>query len=390
MATPVSAEIPQSQFYEWAVPEKQISVQLSFEIMAALNREALKSLGAARGGAENGGVLLGKKRAEPDGRRTVTIEDFRPVPCSHERGPSYGLSDAEKKALEELLAKPPAEVVGYYRSHTRKGLFLSAEDLALCSAYFAGPANVFLLIKPFATRPCVGGFFFWESGTIHSEAPYQEFPFEQSGWGERVLEAEPDRPAEAVADEAPEVVLPPPRRSRWFWMGLAALLLLIAGGAAFTILRISKSRTETADANAVARALNLSVTDTGKELQVTWNRQSMPVLAAERAVLTIIDGDFRKDLDFDKEQVQNASVLYVRITGDVTFRLEVFSSAQTSTTDVVRFVTAAPAPPVAPLPMAEAPKPLSRPQPPPPSPAALSRMLQMQAPEKLPAESQPK
>jgi len=33
--------------------------------------------------------------------------------------------------------------------------------------YFPDAGNVFLLIKPFASRTSVGGFFFWEDGEIN-------------------------------------------------------------------------------------------------------------------------------------------------------------------------------------------------------------------------------
>ena len=39
------------------------------------------------------------------------------------------------------------------------------------------------MIKPFASRPSVGGFFFWEDGEIYREASYLQFPFHRKELG---------------------------------------------------------------------------------------------------------------------------------------------------------------------------------------------------------------
>ncbi len=71
----------------------------------------------------------------------------------------------------DTLAPP---VLGYYRSHQRDGLSLSASDLSVIESYFTAPASVFLLVK--AVRKgmaymgaCTAGFFFWEDGQVQPE-----------------------------------------------------------------------------------------------------------------------------------------------------------------------------------------------------------------------------
>src|SRR6185312_1002535 len=68
------------------------------------------------------------------------------------------------------------EIVGYYRSHTREGLALQAEDIQLLDQLFPSALQVALLVKPFATKPSVAGFFVRENGVFPAATPL-EFPF---------------------------------------------------------------------------------------------------------------------------------------------------------------------------------------------------------------------
>src|SRR5262249_42211937 len=74
-------------------------------------------------------------------------------------------------------------VVGFYRSHTRDGLYMDEADLSVAQHYFPDAGNVFLLIKPFASRTSIGGFFFWENGEINRQSSYLQFPFHREEWG---------------------------------------------------------------------------------------------------------------------------------------------------------------------------------------------------------------
>ena len=66
--------------------------------------------------------------------------------------------------------------VGYYRSHTREGLALQPEDIELLDRHFPSPSQIALLVKPFATKPGVAGFFVRENGEFPAATPL-EFPF---------------------------------------------------------------------------------------------------------------------------------------------------------------------------------------------------------------------
>src|ERR1039458_5120248 len=99
-------------------------------------------LGAGPRGNEIGGILLG--RTLPGFGRAVMIEDFELAPCEHLRGASYTLSPKDKRLLGTRLARRAArQVVGYFRSQTRPGLYLDQDDFAVFSQYFPEPWQVF-------------------------------------------------------------------------------------------------------------------------------------------------------------------------------------------------------------------------------------------------------
>jgi hypothetical protein len=186
--------------YVWQAPDKPFTIQLAFDVIDRMNVEIMRGFGATRRrGTEVGGLLLG--RIEPTGDHTfISIDDFEPVPCEYAFGPSYILSPADLQQLRKSLAHfdPSAGrdiyTVGYYRSHTRDKLSLDDGDLKFFREYFPDPLHVALLVKPYATKAGVAGFFFEEKGSIYGEASYLEFPFRRKDLGGGTPEAEEDAP----------------------------------------------------------------------------------------------------------------------------------------------------------------------------------------------------
>jgi proteasome lid subunit RPN8/RPN11 len=223
----------------WGVPECAFEIEYSNRVLDDIRlavTDAFFSL--PKGGAEIGGVLLGKWE---DGR--VRVLDYAPLECEHALGPSFTLSENDHARLAELAAAERSpegmRAVGWYHSHTRSEIFLSEADLAIHKRYFAEPWQVALVLKPHTFRPMRCGFFFREDGeAIHAEASYQEFELtplpviatprdrarrqsavppppalpepepvrtEPAPW-----ESEPPKPAVPVPVEAPKPEPPPP------------------------------------------------------------------------------------------------------------------------------------------------------------------------------------
>lgn len=128
-------------------------------------------------GAEVGGLLIGNRT--PGVPLIYRIEEFVDVPCSHKFGPSYVYSDEEHETLQAALAKAGSSVLGFYRSHTREGLFLAPEDLELAKRYFPSDDTIVLLVRPQAMQVSHGGFFYREDGEFQ-RSTLLEFPFRRS------------------------------------------------------------------------------------------------------------------------------------------------------------------------------------------------------------------
>jgi TonB family protein len=165
--------------YLWAPPQKLISVSIPLAVIDQLEREAVESFRSLSSrGSEIGGILFGGVQAGSP--QVVAIDSYQPVECEYSGGPLYRLTDAElarlDRAIEQRLASG-VRAVGFYRTHTRKGLSLDTDDLALFDSRFREAHHIALLIRPAATKVSMAGIFFREDGTIHGDASCLEFPF---------------------------------------------------------------------------------------------------------------------------------------------------------------------------------------------------------------------
>jgi len=219
MATQTTFDLTQSQrggIYVWQPPGKNFRIELKLSVVDGLVLGIMRGFGAVpRKGVEVGGILLGTYSggASP----VVRIDDFEPFPCQHRAGPAFDLASEElqsfRQAVEHWEQRPdqPRYVVGFYRSHLREGLSLSEVDLAMYDAFFPDPKDVVLIVKPFATKPSVAGFFFREDEAVQSESSHLEFPFRRRELSEQIQKAaEVSQPAAAPPRG---IVAPPPARS---------------------------------------------------------------------------------------------------------------------------------------------------------------------------------
>ena len=342
--TPNTAPRP-STFFGWHPPDKRITIYLNVEICDGLGPrifEGLKSL--PRRGLEVGGLLLGW--VEKGEELRVIVQDFEPFEAEHLRGPSYTLSAADRERLEQRIEywgsnATGLSVVGYYRGHTRPGLYLDEDDFHIIREYFADPGQVCLLIRPSFTETSMAGFFFWEDADIQRQSSYLEFPFERAQLHSEAL------PIRVVRDTQPVETSPPPdvavavpvatsaqpanrtraanwqavveRVSRWWWIPMAAGLLMAwaLGGPhpASKSVAVEPARHQS--------ELALSVGKSGRALKLSWNRSAPAVQRAPSAVLWIHDGDRQSKVNLTTAELESGSVVYWPSSDDVGFRLEI-------------------------------------------------------------------
>jgi TonB family protein len=168
--------------FVWEVPGKPVVVRIALDLVDRLEAEVLASFRSINSrGSEIGGLLLGTVYGNSPFE--VAIQDYESVPCDYSRGPLYRLSPADLERFERVLeqrAGSGMRVAGFFRSHTRKGLSLDADDVAIFNKLFPNMYQVALLTRPFATKPTVGGVFIREETSLRTESSYKEFPFRKS------------------------------------------------------------------------------------------------------------------------------------------------------------------------------------------------------------------
>lgn len=202
--------------FVWQAAGKPFEAHLSLDVVDRLAFAVAEGVQALpRRGLEIGGLLLGRVHQGPAGV-VVQIEEFEAVECAHATGPSYLLNEKDRAAIEERIRAHKTaglvDVVGAFRSHTRKEFALAAEDLELMSAYFPARSDVFLLIQGLRDSPLTAAFAIREDSQIPSLAPGVPFPFRRDS-----LEAGGHRlgavaaPHAAIAAQRPEAPIAAPR-----------------------------------------------------------------------------------------------------------------------------------------------------------------------------------
>ncbi len=353
----------QAGYYVWEVPGKPVTVHLNLDVVDRLLAEVMRGFGAVpKRGAEVGGLLIG--HIDHGDQPIVRIEDFEAIECEYKRGPSYLFAEEDAGAFHEAWqrwqpdAMRPVYAVGFFRSHTRDGLSLAAEDIELMDGYFPSPSHVALIIKPYGTKVSLAGFFLREDGDFPAATPL-EFPFRRReltgeeapprrsmierrprernvaempraeltrGEGRRQAEFLPEAPPSPGAAYA--VTLPSKSRLRsamWIPLSFVFLLFGVALGMMISLTRGTNAGRDPGDFS-----LGLSVSKNDDNLSVRWDRQAPAIHAAQRGVLEIEDGSYTKSVDLDMPQLQNGSIIYRNSSGTVRFRLIVYPKARVS------------------------------------------------------------
>src|SRR5215471_8242309 len=367
---PVAPSLPES-WITWETTGKPVSVRLSGDVVWRLGlavREGFKAL--PRRGLETGGLLIGSVR-NSGGRMVVDVHDFEAIDSEHAFGPSYILSDPDRRLLQaRILAHQRSgasrSIVGFYRSHTRPEYAITSDDQTLFASYFVKPSDVFLLIKSNEGAPPTGGFLIREGGRIVANTPYADFPLVRpdpaapssepriapepvpapvvaASIAPPPLPVVPAAPAptvqapaarvpEPASAPAPSIPLPIPRFAsfpdpelprrqpdvagrrklppRWTWWVAAAAVGLAIG----ILFGVQRNIPGFAPSPASA-TLGLSVTKRGNELRVSWDHQVSRT--GNHAVLSIRDGASEQKIELDSRQLNEGSVTYWPKSRDV-------------------------------------------------------------------------
>src|SRR5690242_16947395 len=149
----------ESSLARWTVPQCPFTVEYSTQVLDDIRLAIVDAFfSLPRGGAEIGGILLGRHEGD-----RVSILDYAALDCEHAHGPSFTLSANDEQRLKDLLASVRSEIpgvypVGWYHSHTRSEIFLSDADVAIHNRFFPEPWQIAIVMKPHTFQPTRVGF----------------------------------------------------------------------------------------------------------------------------------------------------------------------------------------------------------------------------------------
>lgn len=305
------------------VPGERLTVEVARGLASAILLQGKRGL-LPRRKPEVGGILLGTVKT--GATTTVEIEGFLEVPCEHLFGPSYSLSETDKESLRAAVAdyapgrRRGIRAVGFYRTHTRRGFALDREEMELFADLFPDRVGVALLVKPRLLRQSRAALFLRDGSSI-------EFPI-----GRRE-----ETPAE---DDVRSLVKPhaahktPLWASWWVQTPLFAGLLFVVALLGYAAGRQFNKIRPPAEAPHDPYALSLMVVEYGDNLFLTWDHESVPVIAATRATLFITDGGQERSVPLTRAQLKTGAVTYRKLGDRVQFRLEVFMDPRHAVTEL--------------------------------------------------------
>lgn len=348
------------KFGVWTAAESPLTVEYSLVVVEEIRREVADGYQRlSRGGIEVGGALYGTR----DGR-TVRVLAMRTIACEHARGPGFLLSERDRTALHEQLARDKEDPaleglisVGWFLSHTRSEILLNEPDQEIYSTYFAAPWEVTLVVRPGRGGSMRAGFFVRkDDGTVEAARSPLEFSFPDRLSGPLPADRPPrERPSYSRPEPSPapapveravpveqlaplpdlQLLRPAPPRRKWplllAWVGIV-LIAAVMG------LRYWMT-------SGIAEPISLAVIEHDGQLQISWNHSAKPVVAAIDGSLEIVDGAAPLNIKLTRQDLSDGKFTYVRKTGDIQVRMTVQDAKGEKTEEASRFLGPPPAPP---------------------------------------------
>jgi len=116
-------------------------------------------------------------------------------------------------------------------------------------------------------------------------------------------------------------------RNRAIWISIAAVCLAL-GGTVFFSHSIGLSPNEASAATTEDASLHLKALPAGNRLILSWDDDAGLAATADRATLTISDGNRTESVDLDLNYFRLGQLSYQPISHDISFRLRVSSMKQ--------------------------------------------------------------
>jgi hypothetical protein len=312
-----------SLFYTWSFPGAPIKVELDLDVVDRIRKEIDEIPGDDRP-PSGAGLLLGEVRAG-----TVVISGCRKVVAA--------TTNAFEAAIREIkLGSPGAGPVGFYRFEAGDALRLSPEDAAIAQDVFPAANSIVLLVQPRPDSLPSATFFFREGGQILGDFALLEFPFDSQlldieRRGKQVRQSAPPPPQIEIAAQ--------PVARRWRvrfplravgWAGTVLAFGALGAGAVWlsSHSRLPSIANSPAVSSKPVTSFGLRAERSGSDFFLTWNRTSPVVTSAVWGLLSIEDGNGRRDISLHTDQLRTGSILYQPAGEEIRLRLSLVAPDQ--------------------------------------------------------------
>jgi hypothetical protein len=297
-------------YVRWNPDRSPHAVELRLDLVAQISAELAQ---AERLGIEVGGLLLGTLPGAES--PTLRIDEVAMIGRRFEDGAIYMLEPGQQHRFAEIreAAKSQGKVaVGFFRSHLRPGpLQPSIADKTLMAEQFGQKLFVFLLIQ--SRDPRTAAFFLSSNGQLPDQPSVRKFFFDDSEF--KFLPEVAGEEIDTHASELLHVSSAVDQRYRWLAVAsIAAMaILLILGAFAGGISRLFRPS---------SNKLDLEVANNGSNvLQISWDHSAPFVARAKGAVLTIVDGQSRREIRLGPDELKLGEVAYEHQAKRVTISL---------------------------------------------------------------------
>jgi proteasome lid subunit RPN8/RPN11 len=298
------------------VSEPALAIEWEAPVLEDIRRRAVDGFNRfGHGGLQVGGVLYGVQ--EPGAIRILRCTE---IACEHARGPGFLLSANDEAALAlQLAAHQELTPVGWYCSHTRSGIELTAADRELYQRFFPEAWQVALVVQPTRWGPAEAGFHVRQADGSVNDSPVQRLTLEPPRVP-RAVSSSVETIEEPAPPAAPAKVTPARpasfrfRPGRWFWAVAASLMTLAASAAMFEIM-----------VHRPPPRVGLRTFELAGQLRIEWDQRALAGLQASSGTLEIDDGGVPTVIRLDARQLQSSGITYVPHSGDVQVRLRIAS-----------------------------------------------------------------
>ncbi|HWD99722.1 MAG TPA: hypothetical protein VG345_11810 [Bryobacteraceae bacterium] len=341
--------------FRWKPAETGPEVGLRWSVMSGIESEVIEGFKALpKRGAEIGGALLGHRG--PQGE--FFIESWQPIVIEHRVGPSYILSEADVTLWADFVKRARTgeeRFIGIYRSQTRPGLAVTAEDCAIVEKFLPREDGVLLIVKPLSVSESVATFYFCDGGAvIEAAAESREFAF----GGKAIppgaaLARSPGlmRTAAAAAGNTAASPAPAPKtgsnqiRANQRWTSVLFAASAIVAGAAPGFYAHSRSGGAAEDpipaaytAESRTGHFSLRAERLPQGIRLMWNSRAPVVAGAVGGAVLIDDSGSRAQQQLTPEELRSGSLLWKPKSQQTEFEMRVISAGGREYAESIRVV----------------------------------------------------